>query len=243
MTGEPLVLIHGAGGTPRQWAPVVPLLTDTYELLVPTLIGHRGGRPLSPTTPVSIDTLVDGVETDMDAAGLRTGHVAGTSLGAWIAFELAKRGRARTCTAIAPATWPAGDHRIRVILALYRTAVPLARLISRDPDRWTRRPGMRRLLYGHHLAHPERLRSADAAALTAGLAGCTIMPSLVASIAAQGGPRGLDQIRCPVQLVFADQDHVLPPRRYAGALTAALPSACAYARSPTRGTSAPGINR
>ena len=38
----------------------------------------------------------------MDAAGFETAHLAGNSLGGWIALELARRGRARTVTAISP---------------------------------------------------------------------------------------------------------------------------------------------
>ena len=43
----------------------------------------------------------------MDAAGMATAHVAGNSLGGWLAFELARRGRARSVCAISPAGgWP-----------------------------------------------------------------------------------------------------------------------------------------
>ena len=39
----------------------------------------------------------------MDEAGFASAHVAGNSLGGWIALILARRGRARTVTAISPA--------------------------------------------------------------------------------------------------------------------------------------------
>ena len=39
----------------------------------------------------------------MDALGWDTAHIVGNSLGGWVAFELERRGRARTLTGIAPA--------------------------------------------------------------------------------------------------------------------------------------------
>ena len=39
----------------------------------------------------------------MLGAGFDSAHLAGNSLGGWIALELARRGRARTVTAISPA--------------------------------------------------------------------------------------------------------------------------------------------
>ena len=39
----------------------------------------------------------------MDALGWGTAHIVGNSLGGWVAFELERRGRARTLTGIAPA--------------------------------------------------------------------------------------------------------------------------------------------
>ncbi|PRC61191.1 alpha/beta hydrolase, partial [Mycobacterium sp. ITM-2017-0098] len=39
----------------------------------------------------------------MDELGWETAHIVGNSLGGWVGFELERRGRARTVTAIAPA--------------------------------------------------------------------------------------------------------------------------------------------
>ena len=42
-SGEPLVLIHGGGGTPRLWRTTIPLLKPHHEVLAVTLAGHFGG--------------------------------------------------------------------------------------------------------------------------------------------------------------------------------------------------------
>jgi pimeloyl-ACP methyl ester carboxylesterase len=48
------------------------------------------------------EALADAVESTMDEHGFQTAHLVGNSLGGWIALELARRGRARTCVALSP---------------------------------------------------------------------------------------------------------------------------------------------
>ena len=45
-SGEPLLLIHGSGVSWTIWREVVPLLSDHFDVLAPTLGGHGGGAPL-----------------------------------------------------------------------------------------------------------------------------------------------------------------------------------------------------
>ena len=63
--------------------------------------GHNGGVK----GRFFLDTaeLADDMERRMDALGWDTAHIVGNSLGGWVAFELERRGRARTLTGIAPA--------------------------------------------------------------------------------------------------------------------------------------------
>jgi pimeloyl-ACP methyl ester carboxylesterase len=223
--GEPIVLIHGGGGTWRQWQPVIPLLVRHHEVMAVNLTGHWGGPP-PPLAGVeaSIDVFVDGVERDMDAAGWSGAHVAGTSLGSWVALELAKRGRVRTCTALAPlGAWPTEGARL---LALgYRLLHRGAQLMARDPGRWTKRPRLRRLLLWHHFAHPDRMDPSYAAHMIVGMANCTILPGFLDWVTEHGGPEDLEEVRCPVQLVFPSKDLVLPRRHYGEPLIAGIPDA------------------
>jgi pimeloyl-ACP methyl ester carboxylesterase len=225
--GEPLVLIHGGGGTWRQWRPVIPLLEPQHEVLAVNLVGHWGGPPAPPGLEASIDLFVDGVERDMDAAGWPTAHVAGTSLGGLVALVLARRGRARTCTAMATiGGWErGGDLGLRLIARSYGFFHRVTRLMARDPARWSRRPRLRRLLYWHHFARPDRMDPADTARMIVGMANCTILPALLTWARQHPGPTGLDRIRCPVQVLFPTRDLVFPRRRYGKRLLEALPGA------------------
>src|SRR5947209_14648532 len=77
----------------------------------------------------------------MDAAGFETAHLAGNSLGGYVALKLAERGRARSVVALAPAGgWAPGDESYRETLAGFRTlhaqaraSAPHADAIAADP--------------------------------------------------------------------------------------------------------------
>src|SRR4051812_7425702 len=101
--GAPLVLIHGIGHTWRGWKPMLPLLEDRFDVLAVDLPGFGYSDPLPPKVDSTPEALADAVEDEMARAGFDRAHIAGNSLGGWVALELARRGRAETVTAISPA--------------------------------------------------------------------------------------------------------------------------------------------
>src|ERR671924_996312 len=102
-SGEPLVLVHGIGHTWRGWRPMLPRLEERFEVLAVDLPGFGRSEPLPQGVESTPEALADAVEDEMARAGFDRAHIAGNSLGGWISFELARRGRAQTVTAIAPA--------------------------------------------------------------------------------------------------------------------------------------------
>src|SRR5680860_518316 len=102
-SGEPLVLIHGLGHTWRGWKPMLVQLERRFDVLALDLPGFGKSAPLPAEVDSTPEALADAVERAMIGAGFDSAHLAGNSLGGWIAFELARRGRARTVTAISPA--------------------------------------------------------------------------------------------------------------------------------------------
>src|SRR5271168_4529231 len=103
-TGEPVLMLHPFLISQLVWQNVAPRLADTgrYEVFAPTMAGHNGG-PSPGTWFLSSAALADHVERQMDELGWETAHIVGNSLGGWVAFELERRGRARSVTGIAPA--------------------------------------------------------------------------------------------------------------------------------------------
>ena len=111
-SGEPLVLLHGFTGTWRVWLPVMPKLAERFDVFAPTLGGHCGADPWQEGVEPTVATLADAAEAELDNAGIETAHIAGNSLGGWLALELAKRGRARSVVCLSPAGgWSGDDER------------------------------------------------------------------------------------------------------------------------------------
>ena len=101
--GEPLVLLHGQGFSRRSFDPVVPALAARRDVIAVDLPGH-GESPRQPKGAGNAPRdLAVAVAELLDELELPTVHVAGNSSGGWVALELAKLGRARTVTALAPA--------------------------------------------------------------------------------------------------------------------------------------------
>ena len=96
-SGDPMVLLHPFMMSQNVWKQVAPLIAETgrYEVFAPTMPGHNGGVE---GQVLFLDTaeMADDVERRMDALGWETAHIVGNSLGGWVAFELERRGRART---------------------------------------------------------------------------------------------------------------------------------------------------
>ncbi|HEX2233472.1 MAG TPA: alpha/beta fold hydrolase [Thermoleophilaceae bacterium] len=214
-SGEPLVLLHGGAGTWRLWEPIIPLLEAHHDVLALTLAGHWGGASLPASGSAGIDALVDQAERDMEAQGFDTAHLAGGSLGAWVALELARRGRARSVVGIAPAGgWRRGSVDWLLLEWMYRAFRVGARLLARRPYAVAGRPRLRRLLLWHHFARPERMHPDYCAHMITGVARCSGLDDFIAWSRQNGGARDLERIRSPVLLAFPEHDRVLPRRRY-----------------------------
>ena len=189
------------------WKHVVPLLAGRYDVIAPTMLGHRGGRPAG-VRPARLQYIVEDAQRLLDELGLGQAHLAGNSLGGRVALELARLGRARTVCALSPSgTWQAGseDHR-RATESLRATvlAARRSRAVLGLPARSGR---FRRWALRETAAHGERVSPAELLGLTDDLLGCTIVEDLFHE-AARLAP--LDPPPCPIALAWAAEDRVFP---------------------------------
>ncbi|GAA2865561.1 alpha/beta fold hydrolase [Streptosporangium fragile] len=102
-TGAPLILLHGIGHHWQAWLPVMDRLAAERDVIAVDLPGFGVSPPLPSGTPYTAETLADAIESFCALLGLRDPHVAGNSLGGYLALELAARGVVRTATALSPA--------------------------------------------------------------------------------------------------------------------------------------------
>ena len=109
-----MLLLHGFTGTWRHWEPLLAPLAARYEVIAPTLVGHDGADPYPSEKPVTMEDSADSLEVHLDSIGVDSAHIVGNSMGGALALELAKRGRARSVVALAPAGgWTPGDGEAR----------------------------------------------------------------------------------------------------------------------------------
>jgi pimeloyl-ACP methyl ester carboxylesterase len=209
-SGEPLVLIHGIGHTWCGWRPMLPLLEERFDVLAVDMPGFGRSAPLPPEIDSTPEALADAVEDEMGRAGFDRAHIAGNSLGGWVALELARRGRALTVTGISPAGLQHAREKrwgIGVLRAL--------RWVSQNapaPEPAWRNPVTRTLLLSCVYARGWK-KDPDHAMEESGLfADCTgfdaTRPHLV-----DGQPRGLTTLDTPVLLLWGTLDIVLLPRQ------------------------------
>ncbi len=88
--GKPLLLVHGLGGRASSWQTVIGPLAAEREVLAVDLPGFGATPPLA--GEVSIRTLADAVTGFLAAEGLLGIDAVGSSMGARLVLELARRG-------------------------------------------------------------------------------------------------------------------------------------------------------
>jgi pimeloyl-ACP methyl ester carboxylesterase len=221
-----MVLIHGFSGTGAIWEPVRERLEDSFDVLIVNLAGHVGGAEIPNGTEVSLETLVDAVERDMDAAGFSDAHLVGNSLGGWISLELARRGRARSVVAISPAGgWEAGSRAERRLRPLFERSHKMSSRLEPRLEKWLRRPRLRRALLSQVVARGDRISPATALQTIRDSVSCPVYFELMDALLRSGPPASFDGVNCPVALVWGTRDRILPLRMYSPRLRAMLPTA------------------
>jgi pimeloyl-ACP methyl ester carboxylesterase len=84
-SGPPLVLVHGSWGDHDNWAPVVPALAESFQVLAYDRRGHSASE--RPAGQGSVFEDADDLAGLIDELGLAPAHVAGNSFGAAITLR------------------------------------------------------------------------------------------------------------------------------------------------------------
>lgn len=205
-----LVLMHGILMSGTSWQDVVPLLSDHHRVFTPTAVGHHGGPPVL-RRPTTVSDLVDAAERYLDDHQLETPHLVGLSLGGWMAIELARRGRAASVCAFAPAGfWSAGDSaqsharkEVRKFVVMGRLARPVFPVVALAMKSAT----VRRVGFRTAAGHPDRITATRGAQLLDGIIGATIN---IDDVLASGEQlASLDPLPCPVTIAWSENDAIV----------------------------------
>ncbi len=210
-SGDPLVLIHGIGSRWQMWEPALDALAAEYDVLAVDLPGFGASPMPPPGTPPGAASLTTLLGEFLGSVGFEWPHVAGNSLGGLISLELARRGVARSATAISPAGF-ASPAEIAYARRSLWFGVRAARLLASRADRLLARPGTRRLALRQFFEHPERLSAGDAAASLRALAAAPWFDETLPTLRAREFSGGSD-IRVPVTVAWGERDRLLLPRQ------------------------------
>ena len=204
--GAPLVLLHGIGSSRQAWDPVVPALAGHFDVLAVDLPGFGESRPLPPRTEPGPAALAAAVAGLLDELGITDPHVAGNSLGGWVALELASIRPVASLTLLSPA-------------GLWRGTVPLYSRASLRATRWlsqhaagalSRLVGYRlgrALVLGQTMGRPFRVSPGYARTAIRAMGAC---PGFDATMKATvTGYRPGPPIGAPVTVAFGSRDHLL----------------------------------
>ncbi|HEX6602038.1 MAG TPA: alpha/beta hydrolase [Solirubrobacterales bacterium] len=171
MSGKPdLLLIHGLGGTRTIWEPVIPLLDGEREVHAIDMPGFGETPPLPEGEEPTAANLARAVHAECARNGVERPHVAGNSLGGWVALEMGRFGWAASVTTLSPAgLWsrplgetPNGGARMLLRGSPWvKAARPFLSLALRSP-------ATRRAAFQSIAAHPERIPPDAARALVLG---------------------------------------------------------------------------
>jgi pimeloyl-ACP methyl ester carboxylesterase len=225
-SGEPVLLLHPFLISQLVWETVGQQLADTgqYEVFAPTMAGHNGG-PYAGTWFLSSSVLADHVERQLDELGWNTAHIVGNSLGGWVAFELERRGRARTVTGIAPAGgWSRWTPTKFEVIAKFVLGMPVWALARWLGTRALRLPFSRRLATLPISGSPDGVSDSQLEAIVDDVAHCPAYFQLLVKSLLLPGLVDLAQTAVPAHLVICEKDRVFPGPRSSRYFTDHLPA-------------------
>jgi pimeloyl-ACP methyl ester carboxylesterase len=204
-SGEPLLLLHSLGGELVIWSPVMDLLAAEREVVAVDLPGFGASAPLPDDISPSPANLAQAVISFWDTLGIgEDPHIAGVSMGGWVAVECARRNRARSVTGICAAGFWTRPLRPRRNLAhgAARALLPLFPLL--------RSRGVRRIAMRRSILHPERIPAAEALRLARSFAGSPAYSRANAEMRSTF-ITDLDRISVPLTLAWAEHDELVAP--------------------------------
>ncbi|MCW2876718.1 MAG: alpha/beta hydrolase fold protein [Sphaerisporangium sp.] len=208
--GPPLVLMHGIGHHWQAWEPVIDLLARSRDVIAVDLPGFGVSPPLPSGTPYSPETLADAVESFFAHLGVSEPHVAGNSLGGYIALTLAARGTVRTATALSPAGFWVGAEPLLAHVIL-RGLRDLSRsLPTGRTDALARSAVGRALSVGFIVARPSRMTPEAVIAGGRALSGAVGFDETLRSfrsVVPPGPPK------VPITIAWGERDRVLLRRQ------------------------------
>lgn len=209
--GAPLVLVHGLGSSRRAWDPLVPLLAERFDVLAVDLPGFGDSAPLPAGVEPHPAALAGSVAGLLDEVGITAPHVAGNSLGGWVALELAGIRPVASLALLSPAgLWR--DRPPRYCRASLRATRWLSRHAGGPLCRLVRYRLGRALVLGQTHGRPMHITADYARAAIRAMGTCPGFDGTFAAHATRCYAAG-SPIDAPITVAFGSRDVLLLPRQ------------------------------
>ncbi len=211
--GKPLLLIHGIGGSWRSWQTILDGLAAEREVIAVDLPGFGDTPPLHRATTIA--TLSDAVTDFVHENNLTGVDVVGSSMGARLVLELARRGGVvGGVVSLDPGGFwqgwqiPFFYHTVNLSIKLVRALQPVMPHITRSAIGRT-------LLFAQFSARPWRIAPKVALDEMRTFARSPVFDELLYDLAygeeQKGAPRG--SIEHPLVIGWGRRDRVCLPRQ------------------------------
>jgi pimeloyl-ACP methyl ester carboxylesterase len=186
--GRPLILVHGLGSSRNAWSLNTLALAQHREVVLPDLPGH--GESPAEGDSGTFAGLARSFEMWLDSEGLAGSDMVGSSMGARLVLEMARRGKSGAVVALDPGGFWSGWERNFVSSTLRASGLLLRSLRAALPA-LARNGASRSLLLAQLAARPWALNGDLVAKELVSIANTSTFDSLVQDLAygpLQSGP-------------------------------------------------------
>lgn len=157
--------------------------------------------------------------------GLHRPHIAGNSLGGWLALELARRNLAATVTVLSPAGAWRSARDYNAVARSFRAAYALMPLLIAIGRPFLRFARVRRALNGQAMERGDRVPPDEVLRAMRSLGGTKILPQLLKSMRRDGPIKPLALSGIPVTIAWGEHDRVIPFEKFGAPMLEATPGA------------------
>jgi pimeloyl-ACP methyl ester carboxylesterase len=213
--GEPLLMIMGLGYTADMWHHIEPALAQHCRLI---MFDNRGvGQSDAPPGRYQMSEMADDAAAVLDAAGVKSAHVFGFSMGGYVAQEFALTNPARVRSLILGGTSFGGDQ---AILASREVLDILQARKTMSPEE-----GVHALVPAvYHSATPQERVDADLEIRLSSFPSAQGYGGQLQAIQMWSSFERLDQLKAETLVLHGDSDQLVPTQN-GHLLAQALPNA------------------
>lgn len=207
-SGRPLLLVHGLGSNHGTWSTIIEQLAAQREVIALDLPGFGASPPL--TGRPTIAAFCDALAGFQSAHGLEGADLVGSSMGARIVLELARRGATGSTVSLDPGGfW--SPHQVRIFRTSLAVSIQLVRFLRPALPTLMRSAAGRTALLAQFSARPWAVPASVATAELESLAASEQFDRVLRELVEGPTQAGADSTPGSITIGWGRQDRVCFP--------------------------------